>query len=142
MILRARRQTCVTRRGTSAVEFALVAPLFFMMVLGIIEIGRGIMVTHLLTHAARVGCRKAITGAYTSTQVQTEVVNTLTSLGISGETVTILVNDSSGTALTSSTPSGTEITVSISVPVSQVTWVPGGGFLKSNLFGQFTMRKE
>jgi hypothetical protein len=36
------------RPAASAVEFAFVAPLLFMMVLGVIEVGRGIMVVHLL----------------------------------------------------------------------------------------------
>lgn len=124
------------------VEFALVAPLFFMIVLGVIELGRGLMVTQLLTHAARVGCRKAVTGTYTTSQVQAEVANTLSSFGISGASVAISVDDSAGTVLNGSTPSGTEITVSVSIPVDKVTWVPGGSFLKADLSGQFTMRKE
>lgn len=130
------------RRGSSAVEFALVAPTMFLMVLGIIELGRGLMVAQLLTHAAREGCRQAVTGNYTSAQIQTNVTNALTGLGIGGGSVSVAVNDNTGTALTSATPSGSEITVSASVPVGQVTWVPGGVFLKNNLTGEFTMRKE
>ena len=48
------------RRGASTVEFAFVAPVFFVMVLGIFEIGRACMVTELLTEAARRACREGV----------------------------------------------------------------------------------
>ncbi len=44
-----------TRRGASAVEFALVAPTFFLLVLGIIAFGRMLMVQEVLVNAARRG---------------------------------------------------------------------------------------
>ena len=40
------------RKGAAAVEFALVMPLFFMLILGIIEFGRAIMVEQIITNAA------------------------------------------------------------------------------------------
>ena len=46
-----------SRRAATAVEFAVVAPVFFLFVLGFIELGRGYMVQHLMTNAARQGCR-------------------------------------------------------------------------------------
>ena len=39
------------RRGTAAVEFALVAPVFFLLVFGMIEYGRMVMVQHVITNA-------------------------------------------------------------------------------------------
>ena len=43
------------RQGAAAVEFALVVPVFFLMVFGMIEFGARIMVQQLLTNAAREG---------------------------------------------------------------------------------------
>jgi hypothetical protein len=54
--------------------------------------------------------------------------------------VVVEVNDGVGDALTASADS--EVTVIVSVPVSAVTWVPGGKYLSGTLSGQFTMRKE
>ena len=48
------------RQGASAVEFALVAPVFVVMVFGLIEFGRAIMVQQVMTNAAREGARLAI----------------------------------------------------------------------------------
>ncbi|MGB6041722.1 MAG: TadE family protein, partial [Pirellulales bacterium] len=48
------------RRGVAAVEFALVAPLFVLMVMGMIEVGRAIMVQQVLTNASREGARRAV----------------------------------------------------------------------------------
>ena len=36
------------RRGSSVVEFALVAPVFFLLMIGIIEVGRALMVQQVL----------------------------------------------------------------------------------------------
>ena len=46
--------------GVAAVEFAIVAPIFFMLVIGIIEVGRAIMVQQVLINASRVGARRAV----------------------------------------------------------------------------------
>ena len=43
------------RKAAAAVEFAVVSPLLFTAVLGIIEFGRAMMVLELLNNAARAG---------------------------------------------------------------------------------------
>jgi Flp pilus assembly protein TadG len=50
------------RRGSAAVELALLAPLFFAMVLGILEIGRMLTVHSMVEHGARLASRAGITG--------------------------------------------------------------------------------
>ena len=45
------------RRGAAVVEMALVLPIFFMVVLGIIEFGRAFMIGQLVTNAAREAVR-------------------------------------------------------------------------------------
>jgi TadE-like protein len=47
-------------RGQAMVEFALVAPMFFMLLFGIIEAGRFIFYYETLSHATREGARYAI----------------------------------------------------------------------------------
>jgi Flp pilus assembly protein TadG len=130
------------RRGAAMVEFAMVAPLFFLLVFGVIEFGRAFMVQQILTDAARVGCRKAIVGT-SNTTVTSAVTTELQKTGIatSNASVTMTVGgSSSGSA--SGAVSGTEITVLVTVPVKDVSWLGKGIFLQNSLSGQFTMRKE
>jgi Flp pilus assembly protein TadG len=47
-------------RGQALVEFALVAPLFFVLLFGIIEVGRFIFYYEVLNNATREGARYAI----------------------------------------------------------------------------------
>ena len=54
------------RQGAAVVEFAVVAPIFSMLVFGMIEFGRAIMVEQILTNAAREGARVAVLDSATS----------------------------------------------------------------------------
>jgi Flp pilus assembly protein TadG len=131
------------RRGTSAVEFALVAPIFFTLLMGIIELGRGCMVQELLTEAARRGCRAGIIEGTSSAKIKTAVTGYLNGLGIAGENVGISVNDAPvDTVEAQNMPAYTEITVIVSVPASSCTWMPASFFLSGTISGQFTMRRE
>jgi Flp pilus assembly protein TadG len=121
-------------------EFALTAPILFLMIFGIIEIGRGFMAMHLLENAARTGCRQGVLSGTSSAQITTAVTNTLTPQGITGASVSVQVNDASADA--SSATTGDKITVVVSVPVSNFTWVPGGSYLKGNLAGRFSLPRE
>ena len=48
------------RRGAAVVEFAIVAPLFFLLIFGMIEYGRMVMVQQVITNASREGARRAV----------------------------------------------------------------------------------
>lgn len=47
-------------RGQALVEFALVAPIFLLMLFSVIEFGRAVYTVHALNNAAREGARYAI----------------------------------------------------------------------------------
>jgi Flp pilus assembly protein TadG len=74
------------RRGIAAVELALVAPLILILLVGLLEAGRVVQVTAIVSNAAREGARKASTGANSFTDVQTTVTNYLTNAGITNQT--------------------------------------------------------
>src|ERR687887_330805 len=61
------------RQGAAVTEFAIVAPVFFMMVIGFIEFGRALMVQQVLVNASRVGARMASTTGSTTASVQSAV---------------------------------------------------------------------
>jgi Flp pilus assembly protein TadG len=81
-----------TRRGVAAVEFALVAPVLFGVLLGLWEIGRAIQVEQLLSAAAREGGRVAAQGWIISLANGTQQV-TVSSTNPADVTVTRTVTD-------------------------------------------------
>jgi Flp pilus assembly protein TadG len=54
-------------RGQALVEFALVVPLFFLLLLGTVEFGRAVYTIEMLNNAARDGARYAIVHGAQST---------------------------------------------------------------------------
>ena len=106
------------RRGVAAVEFAVVAPFLILLIFGIIEFGRAIMVQQVLTNASREGTRRAILEEVTASEVTTVVSDYLANSSIAGATVTV-----SPTPLTSA-GFGDPVTVTVSVPYDQVSWIP------------------
>jgi Flp pilus assembly protein TadG len=124
------------RSGAAAVEFALVAPLLVLLVLGMIEFGRMIMVEQILTNAAREGARKAVLPGVTQAQVETAIDDYLKNSSVKGQSRTVSPNPGSATG-------GTSITVTVSVPYNSVTWLPVSRFLSGKtLSASVIMRKE
>jgi Flp pilus assembly protein TadG len=122
------------------VELALVAPVFLTLVLGMIEASRLGMVCQLLTTAAREGCRVAVLSGKTQTDVQNRITAVLSGSGISVGTVT----PTCPSPYTWNTaPAGTAITVSLSVPYSQVSWLKVPLFLNgATISASATMSSE
>ena len=56
-------------------------PVFFIFLLGFIELGRGFMIQHLMTNAARQGCRVAVIEGKTTTDVNNAVYAVLNGRG-------------------------------------------------------------
>jgi Flp pilus assembly protein TadG len=67
------------RRGAVAVETGIVLPVFLMILLGIFEYSRFVMMRNLVDNAAREGARNAVvhTYDYTTSQIQSLVTNRL-----------------------------------------------------------------
>jgi Flp pilus assembly protein TadG len=112
----------------------------FLFILGLIEIGRGLMVLHLLNNAARQGCRAGVIQGKSTADINTVVLATLSAQGIKGEVATVQVND--GVTDASTARSGDEITVIVTVPVASVSWLPGSQFLNGSMAGRYTLRRE
>ncbi|MGQ9562480.1 MAG: TadE/TadG family type IV pilus assembly protein [Thermogutta sp.] len=125
------------RAGVAVVEFAVVAPLFFLLILGMIEFGRMVMVQQVITNASREGARTAIVQGATTSDVVGTVNNYLTGGGVRGATVSVSPDpiDLAGY--------GDPVTVTVSVPFRQVSWLPAPMFLKdTELRATTTMRRE
>jgi Flp pilus assembly protein TadG len=128
------------RRGATAVEMALVAPVFVTILVGMIEAARVGMVCQLLTTAAREGCRVAVLDGMGQTDVQNRITTVLNGSGISVGTVTPTC-PSPYTWTTA--PSGTPITVSLSVSYNQVSWLKFSWFFNNaTISASATMSSE
>ena len=96
-----RRQTSKrrSRRGAVAMEFALVAPLFVIILLGMATVGRVYEVQNQMIIAAREGARLAsmdreglmLAGQTSNQKVIQDVRSILTANGLPGETATVLI---------------------------------------------------
>ena len=125
------------RRGAAVVEFAIVAPVFFLLVFGMIEYGRMVMVQQVLTNASREGARRAVLDGVADADVISTVDTYLTNASISGATTTV----------TTTAPVPPDVaesrTVTVTVPFTQVSWLPSPMFLGSTtLRASSTMRRE
>ena len=88
------RRTQAHRRGTTLVEFAMVLPVFFTFVFGIVEIGRLQLVSNMLTAACRNGARLGSTENVTTADAKARV-NEILAAAITTEGVTVIVKDAS-----------------------------------------------
>jgi len=137
------------RRGAAAVELAVTLPLFVLIILGIIEFGRAMMVSETLTTAARNGARRAIVDGSTNADVE-ESVKAFCSLVLhtapESVTVTITVETASG-----NDPANNQIefaqmgdlcTVAVSVPFGQVALFTPKYLASQNLAASCAMEHE
>jgi Flp pilus assembly protein TadG len=133
-------RTCRRNRlGAAAVEFAIVAPVFFLLVFGMVEYGRMIMVQQVLTNAAREGARVGVLDSSTYTDVQTAVNNYLIAAKISTTAATIGCNPNPPSSQTTGNP----VTVTVSIPFKNVSWLPAPLYLGSTtLSASAVMRRE
>lgn len=135
--LRSRGFRVGKRWGAAAVEFAVVAPIFFLLLGGIIEFGQAFRIQHALTTATRRGARVAVV-AGSSNSVVTQKVrdNCAKILGVSSSDVSvdIYVNGVKNGDL-SQADKGSEVNVTVQIPFSKC----GVGFY-SQTFSNFNLK--
>lgn len=64
-----------TDSGAAAVEFALIFPILFLVMAGVVDFGRMMYTQITLTNAAREGARAAIVSSATAAEVRTRASN-------------------------------------------------------------------
>jgi Flp pilus assembly protein TadG len=131
----------------AAAEFAVIAPLFWIMIVGMFEVSRALMVKEVLTDAARKACRTAVLPGAGWNDVANGAAGSdiydilVTDNGFNWNSVskTIVVTDPSGNVTTLTTGDtnnvlqnstwGSTISVKVSIPASATTWGPGYVFI-------------
>ncbi len=131
------RNKAINRLGAAAVEFALIAPLMIMLTVGLMELGRMVMVKQVLVNASREGARRAVLPNADSATVISAVRSELQSATVN--TADIIVTPS----VLATAAAGTPVTVTVSVQANNVSWIPNPMFtLNSTMQVSTTMRKE
>ncbi|WP_432259409.1 TadE/TadG family type IV pilus assembly protein [Cupriavidus sp. TMH.W2] len=112
-------------RGTTAVEFAIVAVLFFSLLLGILEFGRVLYTWNAVAEATRWGARQAVVCGRGSPSVLSRMQQILPSLK-SGN-VSVNWYDANGISASCDSTSCTGVSVSVAgfsvSPVSPASWI-------------------
>lgn len=125
------------RRGTTTVEFALVAIPLFLFVFTSIEFGRGLMVVNTLEEAARSGCRAGILNGAVPNDIEAQAELILSLNGIDEYEI-----DYSPKPL-NAVDQWEPITVTVSANFGDISWLPMPSYLANmNYTASATMPKE
>lgn len=127
------------QHGQALVEMALVLPLFFLLLFGVIEMGRIGHAYITVSNAAREGARLATIGEEEDSKIREAVLNAAPGLNLSALTVEITPNQLNR----QSSFSGQAVSVQVTYPVQLIipvisNVIPNPVVVKSTL----TMRLE
>jgi Flp pilus assembly protein TadG len=125
------------REGAAVVELAITAPILFLLVFGMIDVGRAIMVQNLITNAARDGARAAVLDGAEASAIEAQVVDYLNASSVSGASATVSPNPISTAGL------GDPVSVTVQVPFASVSWLPATKYFSGvTLQATVVMRRE
>lgn len=122
------------RRGATTVEFALVAPVLFMMVFATIEFSRAVMLRHTCDIAAAEGARHGILPGSTAAECRSLALAELSVLGVRGATATVTPSTIRNT--------DAEVTVTVSVPIDTNGYIFPRFFLGRTMRTAVTLQRE
>ncbi len=133
----------IRRPGAAMLEFAIVLPILLTLVLGIVEMGRVMMLNQVATNATREACRRAVIPGATDAAVTKIVHDYLNSAGVSEEGRTVSVLGANGQSASLVTlRSHDPVTIEVQFPYAGNTW----GFTRfvggASLVSRATMRRE
>jgi len=121
------------RRGATAVEFALAAPILFTFVFLSVEFARANMIFNTIENAAYEGARRGVVPGATKDDCDTAAQTLLDIVGIQNSTVTTTPIDENTT----------EVTVTVDVPMTTSNgYVASKFFLGETLTATVTLPRE
>ena len=107
----------LSRRGAAFVEFALVFMVFLLLLVGLLELGRGVWTYTTIAHAARQGTRFAMVRGSRNPTTQDQVRNVVrnAAIGLNKNQVQVTTNWPTGIA------QGNVVVVQVRYPFNLVT---------------------
>ena len=109
------RQAKHQRRGATAVEFALTAPILFLLFFGAYEFSRANMIRHTVDIAAYEGSRRGIIPGATANAVSDRVNEVLAPVGMTGAIVDVTPDPIDRASR--------QVTVNVRVPLTGNGWI-------------------
>ncbi len=116
-----------SRRGVLTVEMAICIPIVLVILLGAIEFSRMNMLRNSIDNAAYEGARRGVVPGATANDCLNTAISVLNAVGTNSASVSVappIIDDNT-----------TQVTVTISVPLSSNSWGParflGGATLRS-----------
>lgn len=122
------------RRGALAVEMAIVLPVFFLFMFAMIEFGQMNMIRHTVDNASYEAARTAIVPGGDAATAEAAAIQLLDAIGARNVTVQVTPN-----VITDDTP---EVTVTVSCPCNENSYVASKFFKDGTLTGTTTLRRE
>lgn len=124
-----RRRRPGARRGAAVLEFAVIGVMLTFVIVGMVEMSRGLLVRETLTNAARTACRAAALPGSSNASVTQAAQSILTDDGITAANATITIRVNGAAADVNTAKAGDKISVQLSIAASKVNW-SGQLFLK------------
>ena len=121
-------------RGQSLVEFALIFPIFILVLVGLFDLGRAVFAYNTISNASRESVRVAIVNQ-TTTAVQGEALKQAVSLGLAPTDVTITYTDPDDSTSLCTAPYGIGCVASVTVQYAYSAATP----VISQIIGPFVM---
>jgi Flp pilus assembly protein TadG len=122
------------RQGTAMSEFAIVAPMLFLLFFAAFEFCRVAMIRHTADNAVYEGCRIGILPGATSGEAEAEARRVMGTLGANRVTVAV-----SPPTITRSTEN---VSVRVEVPLDENSFVPNQFVAGRTIVRELTMRRE
>ena len=122
------------RAGTAAIEFAIVAPILFLLLFAVLEFWRINMIRHVAHQAAYQASRDGVIPGVAAATLQQTAHDVMAAIGTSGTIVDVdppVIEDS--TEL---------ITVIVRVPLVANAWIIPHFFATQEIVGRSTLRRE
>jgi len=133
-------------RGQGLVEFALVVPIFLILLFGMVEFGRAWMTKNIITGAAREAVRIFAVIPYDNNVAQSRADNVLLSAGLdlSRRNISLTATDNNGVQVPATDVNARTMRadVSYNFPVIIVGFIPGFPTNNILLSTSTTMRRE
>lgn len=129
----------ICTRGSVLVEFAIILPIFILLILATIEAGWALYIQSTLADAARQGARVAVTQNVGSNVIVSIIDDIVQSANIPAGQVSVTITP----LAISLEPRGTPITIDVSMPYNSASILPAPLFFSTvTLQAQVTMSKE
>lgn len=124
----------MNRDGATVVEFAVTAPILFLLLFGCWEVSRANMLRNLARSAAYEGARKGITPGATADEVRDNAQALLDAVGVRGASIAV-----TPATITKNT---TTVAVDISIPINSNTYVVPFFFRDKQMQSSCVMTRE